>query len=119
MDEDAMLMVGVSLFLESYCDDLFDLMELVESDIEDHVIRIKEYTRILKLLETATDVEVVHRQIADVAVVHRRIADVAVVHRRIADVEAIRRRILDVEFDLRYSMVLYNVICERIVFTTK
>lgn len=109
MDEDAMLMVGVSLFLESYCDDLIDLMELVESDIEDHVIRIKEYTRILKLLETATDVEVVHRQIADVAVVHRRIADV----------EAIRRRILDVEFDLRYSMVLYNVICERIVFTTK
>lgn len=84
-----MLMVGVSLFLESYCDDLFDLMELVESDIEDHVIRIKEYTRILKLLETATDVE------------------------------AIRRRILDVEFDLRYSMVFYNMICERIVFTTK
>jgi hypothetical protein len=89
MDEDAMMMVGVSLFLESYCDDLFDLMELVESDIEDHVIRIKEYTRILKLLETATDVE------------------------------AVRRRILDVEFDLRYSMVFYNVICERIVFTTK
>lgn len=84
-----MMMVGVSLFLESYCDDLFDLMELVESDIEDHVIRIKEYTRILKLLETATDVE------------------------------AVRRRILDVEFDLRYSMVFYNVICERIVFTTK
>jgi hypothetical protein len=99
MDEDAMMMVGVSLFLESYCDDLFDLMELVESDIEDHVIRIKEYTRILKLLETSTDVEVVHR--------------------RTADVEAIRRRILDVEFDLRYSMVFYNVICERIVFTTK
>ncbi len=94
-----MMMVGVSLFLESYCDDLFDLMELVESDIEDHVIRIKEYTRILKLLETSTDVEVVHR--------------------RTADVEAIRRRILDVEFDLRYSMVFYNVICERIVFTTK
>lgn len=89
MDEDAMMMVGVSLFLESYCDDLMDLMELVESDIEDHVIRIREYTRILKLLETATDVEVV------------------------------RRRILDVEFDLRYSMVFYNVICERIVFTTK
>ena len=94
-----MMMVGVSLFLESYCDDLFDLMELVESDIEDHVIRIKEYTRILKLLETANDVKVVHRQIADVA--------------------TIRRRILDVEFDLRYSMVFYNVICERIVFTTK
>ena len=89
MDEDAMMMVGVSLFLESYCDDLIDLMELVESDIEDHVIRIREYTRILKLLETATDVEVV------------------------------RRRILNVEFDLRYSMVFYNVICERIVFTTK
>ena len=89
MDEDAMMMVGVSLFLESYCDDLIDLMELVESDIEDHVIRIREYTRILKLLETATDIEVV------------------------------RRRILDVEFDLRYSMVFYNVICERIVFTTK
>ena len=84
-----MMMVGVSLFLESYCDDLIDLMELVESDIEDHVIRIREYTRILKLLETATDIEVV------------------------------RRRILDVEFDLRYSMVFYNVICERIVFTTK
>jgi len=89
MDEDAMMMVGVSLFLESYCDDLIDLMELVESDIEDHVIRIREYTRILKLLETATDIA------------------------------AIRRRILDVEFDLRYSMVFYNVICERIVFTTK
>jgi len=84
-----MMMVGVSLFLESYCDDLIDLMELVESDIEDHVIRIREYTRILKLLETATDIA------------------------------AIRRRILDVEFDLRYSMVFYNVICERIVFTTK
>jgi hypothetical protein len=89
MDEDAMMMVGVSLFLESYCDDLIDLMELVESDIEDHVIRIKEYTRILKLLETSTDIDTV------------------------------RRRILDVEFDLRYSMVFYNVICERIVFTTK
>jgi|LakMenE18May11ns_1017448.scaffolds.fasta_scaffold7154199_1 hypothetical protein len=89
MDEDAMMMVGVSLFLESYCDDLIDLMELVESDIEDHVIRIREYTRILKLLETATDIA------------------------------AIRRRILDAEFDLRYSMVFYNVICERIVFTTK
>ena len=89
MDEDAMMMVGVSLFLESYCDDLMDLMELVESDIEDHVIRIREYTRILKLLETANDIA------------------------------AIRRRILDVEFDLRYSMVFYNVICERIVFTTK
>ena len=84
-----MMMVGVSLFLESYCDDLIDLMELVESDIEDHVIRIREYTRILKLLETATDIA------------------------------AIRRRILDAEFDLRYSMVFYNVICERIVFTTK
>lgn len=84
-----MMMVGVSLFLESYCDDLIDLMELVESDIEDHVIRIREYTRILKLLETANDIA------------------------------AIRRRILDVEFDLRYSMVFYNVICERIVFTTK
>ena len=89
MDEDAMMMVGVSLFLESYCDDLIGLMELVESDIEDHVIRIREYTRILKLLETSTDIA------------------------------AIRRRILDVEFDLRYSMVFYNVICERIVFTTK
>ena len=89
MDEDAMMMVGVSLFLESYCDDLIDLMELVESDIEDHVIRIREYTRILKLLETANDIA------------------------------AIRRRILNVEFDLRYSMVFYNVICERIVFTTK
>ena len=89
MDEDAMMMVGVSLFLESYCDDLIDLMELVESDIEDHVVRIKEYTRIIGLLETATDIEVV------------------------------RRRILDIEFDLRYSMVFYNVICERIVFTTK
>ena len=84
-----MMMVGVSLFLESYCDDLIDLMELVESDIEDHVVRIKEYTRIIGLLETATDIEVV------------------------------RRRILDIEFDLRYSMVFYNVICERIVFTTK
>jgi hypothetical protein len=89
MDEDAMMMVGVSLFLESYCDDLMDLMELVESDIEDHVIRIREYTRIIGLLETANDIA------------------------------AIRRRILDVEFDLRYSMVFYNVICERIVFTTK
>jgi len=89
MDEDAMMMVGVSLFLESYCDDLIDLMELVESDIEDHVIRIREYTRIIGLLETANDIA------------------------------AIRRRILDVEFDLRYSMVFYNVICERIVFTTK
>ena len=84
-----MMMVGVSLFLESYCDDLIDLMELVESDIEDHVIRIREYTRIIGLLETANDIA------------------------------AIRRRILDVEFDLRYSMVFYNVICERIVFTTK
>ena len=94
-----MMMVGVSLFLESYFDDLIGLMELVESDIEDHVIRIREYTRILKLLETSTDF--------------------VIVHRRTSDVEAIRRRILDVEFDLRYSMVFYNVICERIVFTTK
>lgn len=94
-----MMMVGVSLFLESYFDDMTDLMELVESDIEDHVMRIKEYTRILKLLETSTDF--------------------VIVHRRTSDVEAIRRRILDVEFDLRYSMVFYNVICERILFTTK
>lgn len=99
MDEDSMMMVGVSLFLESYFDDMTDLMELVESDIEDHVMRIKEYTRILKLLETSTDF--------------------VIVHRRTSDVEAIRRRILDVEFDLRYSMVFYNVICERILFTTK
>jgi hypothetical protein len=99
MDEDSMMMVGVSLFLESYFDDMTDLMELVESDIEDHVMRIKEYTRILKLLETSTDF--------------------VIVHRRTSDVEAIRQRILDVEFDLRYSMVFYNVICERILFTTK
>lgn len=89
MDDDAMLMVGVSLFLEPYrgCD-LPDLMVSVENDIEDYVVQLNEYVKIVDLLEKADDVA------------------------------AIRERIMSVEFDLRYSMILYNSICERIIFTT-
>lgn len=89
MDDDAMMMVGVALFLENYCDDdLHGLMVSVECDIEERAIRIKEYVRLIDLLETSVDIA------------------------------TIRQRITTVEFELRYSMVLFNAICERIIFTT-
>jgi len=68
--------------------DLPDLMVSVENDIEDYVVRLNEYVKIVDLLEKADDIA------------------------------AIRARIMSVEFDLRYSMILYNAICERIIFTT-
>jgi len=99
MDDDAMLMVGVSLFLENYCDDeLYELMVSVESDIEERVMRIKEYVRLIDLLKTSVDPAIIYRQITDIA--------------------TIQQRMTTVEFELRYSMVLFNVICERIIFTT-
>lgn len=99
MDDDAMMMVGVSLFLENYCDDdLHDLMVSVEGDIEERVMRIKEYVRLIELLETSVVT--------------------AIIYRRKTDIVTIRQRMTTVEFELRYSMVLFNAICERIIFTT-
>ena len=99
MDDDAMMMVGVSLFLENYCvDDLYELMVSVESDIEERVMRIKEHVRLIDLLETSVDP--------------------AIIYRRKTDISSIRQRMTTVEFELRYSMVLFNAICERIIFTT-
>jgi hypothetical protein len=99
MDDDAMMMVGVSLFLENYRDsELHDLMGSVEGDIEERVMRIKEYVRLIDLLETSVDT--------------------AIIYRRKTDISIIRQRMTTVEFELRYSMVLFNAICERIIFTT-